>query len=220
MPLIPYISSQGTGYSISFRQGARLSLSQGTFSVRNLELSFSSGEFKSGAAGYGGKAFLALHTGNQILCWGHCIYHGMLAGKLWFIVFMVDGLVLFCCVGWGYQQRNHSLQELLCSQMQELPDQSKRPLATERSLCWQALRTYLCTHSRASLIPLQQGHLTMDAPLLCFVISMFFCSLAVLVLISVCRASRNVPFHDFHVLDPGSSSLPSCFLSRDVRQVR
>mmetsp|Transcript_20980 Transcript_20980/g.49154 ORF Transcript_20980/g.49154 Transcript_20980/m.49154 type:complete len:1470 (-) Transcript_20980:325-4734(-) len=41
--------------------------------------------------------------------------------------------------------------------------------------------TYLCTHSRASLIPLQQGHLTMDAPLLCFVISMFFCSLAVLV---------------------------------------
>lgn len=41
--------------------------------------------------------------------------------------------------------------------------------------------TYLCTHSRASLVPLQQGHLTMDAPLLCFVISMFFCSLAVLV---------------------------------------
>ena len=35
-----------------------------------------------------------------------------------------------------------------------------------------ALRTYLCTHARASLVPLHQGHLTMDAPLLSFLASM------------------------------------------------
>ncbi|CAE7487127.1 unnamed protein product [Symbiodinium pilosum] len=40
--------------------------------------------------------------------------------------------------------------------------------------------TYLCTHARANLIPLHEGHFTMDAPLICFLITMFFCSLAVL----------------------------------------
>ena len=35
------------------------------------------------------------------------------------------------------------------------------------------LRTYLCTHARASLVPIHQGHLTMDAPLLSFLASMF-----------------------------------------------
>lgn len=41
--------------------------------------------------------------------------------------------------------------------------------------------TYLCTHARASLVPIHQGHLTMDAPLLSFLASMFFFSLAVVV---------------------------------------
>lgn len=41
--------------------------------------------------------------------------------------------------------------------------------------------TYLCTHAKASLMPIHQGHLTMDAPLLSFLASMFFCSLAVVV---------------------------------------
>ncbi|CAJ1359750.1 unnamed protein product, partial [Effrenium voratum] len=41
--------------------------------------------------------------------------------------------------------------------------------------------TYLCTHAKANLLPLREGHWTMDAPLICFLASMFFWALALVV---------------------------------------
>lgn len=82
------------------------------------------------------------------------------------------------------------------------------------------LRTYLCTHARASLVPIHQGHLTMDAPLLSFLASMF------LVMIQSCNWSheesrffRGNPMADaftWYFCGVGSSRI--CFLTKNGHQ--